>query len=146
MRAGLALLVATFLLASTAGAADVSATKSKLIGLIESWSKAFVDGDATRISNLLADDWSGQNGGGKRAVKSWLVGAIKSGDLSTRSMVEHDITVRVFGKIAVVQGAEDEQSTYKGHDSSGTYEWITVFENRHGKWVIIASQITKVSK
>jgi hypothetical protein len=39
---------------------------------------------------------------------------------------------------------DDEKSTAKGKDTSGTYTWMDVFEKRDGKWQAVASQITKV--
>jgi hypothetical protein len=50
-----------------------------------------------------------------------------------------------MGDMAVVQGADDEKSTEKGKDTSGSYTWTDVFAKRGGKWVAIASQVTKTS-
>ena len=33
----------------------------------------------------------------------------------------------------------------KGKDSSGTYSWTDVFQNRGGHWLAVASQTTKVT-
>jgi hypothetical protein len=60
-------------------------------------------------------------------------------------MSNHDVNVRVMRNVAIVQGMDDEKSSYKGKDGSGTYSWTDVFEKRGGKWVAIASQVTKVT-
>jgi hypothetical protein len=44
----------------------------------------------------------------------------------------------------VVQGYDDETSSEKGKDTSGTYSWTDVFQKRNGHWVAVASQTTKV--
>jgi hypothetical protein len=60
-------------------------------------------------------------------------------------MTNHDVSARVMGNMAVVQGADDEKSSYNGKDTSGSYTWMDVFEKRGGKWVAIASQVTKTA-
>ena len=63
----------------------------------------------------------------------------------TTAIKDHDVVVRAFGNIAVVQGYDDARGAHKGRDSSGTYGWTDVFQNRNGHWVAIASQTTKVA-
>lgn len=136
-----ALMLAT----SAASAAEMSATEQKLVDMEATWSKAMTAKDTATISNIVADDWSGQNPGGKMQDKAGMLAEVKSGDLTATQMTNHDVHVRVMGKIAVVQGADDEKSSYKGKDTSGSYTWMDVFADRGGKWVAIASQVTKTA-
>jgi hypothetical protein len=46
--------------------------------------------------------------------------------------------------MAFVQGFDDEVSSYKGKDNSGTYNWLDVWERRDGRWVSVATQLTRV--
>jgi ketosteroid isomerase-like protein len=126
-------------------AADMSTTQQKLVDMEAAWSKAIVAKDTTAVSAIVADDWMGQNPGGKMEDKAGLLADMKSGTTAATSMTNHDVHVRVMGKMAVVQGADDEKSTNKGKDTSGAYTWMDVFENRDGKWVAIASQVTKTA-
>jgi ketosteroid isomerase-like protein len=136
---------AALLMAIPAAAADMAMTQQKLVDLEAAWSKAQVQKDTAAISSIVADDWIGQNDSGKPETKAQLISDIKAGTMSSTSMNNHDVQVRLFRNIAVVQGADDEKSTFKGKDSSGTYTWMDVFEKRDGKWVAVASQVTKVS-
>lgn len=127
--------------ASTAYAAeDVAKT---LTDMEAAWSKASITKDAAVLDRILAPDWHGQNRSGKRADKAKAMADFKSPDDKTTSAVNHDVNVRVFGDIAIVQGADDEKSTHKGKDTSGAYTWTDVFQKRGGKWLAIASQTTK---
>ncbi|MDR3527107.1 MAG: nuclear transport factor 2 family protein [Rhizomicrobium sp.] len=128
------------------GAAMAGAAEDKLIALENSWAAAFVKKDATTISGFLADDWVGQSEGPKPESKAGLLGDVKSGKLAFTSLKLRDMKVRILGNVAIVQGYDDEKSSYDKKDSSGSYSWIDVFENRGGKWLAVAGQVTKVQK
>ena len=137
-----AILAATVI---PAGAVSVSPAQQQLIDTEAAWSKAMVQKDTTAIAGIIGDDWMGQNDGGKIEDKTGFLNDVKSGAIAVASMSNHDVHVRLMRNIAIVQGMDDEKSSYKGKDGSGTYSWMDVFEKRGGKWVAIASQVTKVS-
>jgi len=145
MKILVSMFAAMLVVAGTAAAEDLTATQKKLVEIEWTWSNAFVHKDIAALSNIVADDWAGQNDSGKTETKAGIIASIKAGEMATTSMTNHDVKVRVFGNIAVVQGVDDEKSSYKGKDTSGTYTWMDVFENRGGKWMAVASQVTKVS-
>jgi ketosteroid isomerase-like protein len=136
---------AVLLMTAAAVAADMSATQQKFVDIEAGWSKAILQKDTAAISSIVADDWIGQNPGGKTQNKAGMIAEIKSGGMAATEMTNHDVSVRVIGNIAVVQGADDEKSSYKGKDTSGAYTWMDVFERRGGKWLAIASQVTKTT-
>lgn len=145
MKTLVSICTAMLLMTGSAIAADVSATQQKLVDMEAAWSKAMVAKDTAAVSAIVADDWSGQNPGGKMQNKAGLLADIKSGTSAATSMTNHDVSARVMGSMAVVQGADDEKSSYNGKDTSGAYTWMDVFEKRGGKWVAIASQVTKTA-
>ena len=134
---------ALLVMSASAGAADMTATQQKLVDMETAWSKAIAAKDTAAISDMVADDWSGQNPSGKMQDKAGMLAEIKSGASAATEMSNHDVKARVMGNMAVVQGADDEKSSYKGKDTSGAYTWMDVFEKRGGKWVAVASQVTK---
>jgi ketosteroid isomerase-like protein len=141
MMAGAAILA----LAIPAAAADLSPAQQQLVDLEAAWSKAMTQKDIPALTAIVAEDWTGQNDSGKTETRSGYLAGIKSGEMATASMSNHDLNVRLFHNIALVQGMDDEKSSFKGKDSSGTYTWMDVFEKRGGKWVAIASQVTRVT-
>ena len=145
MKTLVSICTAMLLMTGSAIAADMSATEQKLVDMEAAWSKAIVAKDTAAVSAIVADDWMGQNPGGKRDNKADMLADMKSGASAATSMTNHDVSARVMGNMAVVQGADDEKSTNKGKDTSGAYTWMDVFEKRGGKWVAIASQVTKTA-
>jgi hypothetical protein len=53
-------------------------------------------------------------------------------------------SIRVNGATAIVLGQDVERSSWKGQDTSGRYSWMDVWQNRGGKWLLVAAQITKM--
>jgi ketosteroid isomerase-like protein len=126
------------------GASAAMDAKDELVAIEASWSKAVVAKDAAAVSKIVAADWSGQNSRGKTETRDKMLADLKSGTDSSSTMTNHDVRVRIVGDIAIVQGADDEKSTHKGKDVSGTYTWTDIFQKRNGHWVAIASQSTPV--
>jgi ketosteroid isomerase-like protein len=135
---------AMLLMTGAATAANMAKREQQLIDLESAWAKAMVQKDAATVASFVADDWMGQNDSGKVEDKTHLIDALKSGKMSATSMTNRDVHVRIMRGMAIVQGAEDEKSSFKGKDTSGAYTWIDVFVKRDGKWQAIASQYTKV--
>jgi uncharacterized protein (TIGR02246 family) len=145
MKFAIGLLTAA-LLFSGAGMAGDTAEKT-FTDIEQAWGNAMSKKDVAYLTALLADDWSSISSDGKREGKSELLEIVKSGKLKITSFKVHDVKVRLLGdKYAVVQGYDDETSTYEGKDESGSYVWTDVFEKRGGKWVALNSQASKVKK
>jgi ketosteroid isomerase-like protein len=101
-------------------------------------------GDADKIGQLLADDWSGLTSDGKKVNKQQYLADYKSGAQKFESIEVGPMDARVFGSIGVVQGSDTEKSSYKGKDTSGKYVWMDVFQKKDGKWRAVRSEVTKV--
>jgi ketosteroid isomerase-like protein len=138
-------VVATALAATAAGALAAAASPGdELLQLEANWSKAMVAGDYATVDKIIAPDWVGQNHTGKSTNKAEFMALLKEGKVKMSAMKNHDVHVRMFGEMAVVQGSDDEKSMESGKDSSGSYTWTDVFQHRDGRWVAVASQVTKV--
>lgn len=129
--------ISTPVAAGTSDAATLTALEAK-------WSAISMTKDVKALDRILAPTWHGQNKSGKRADKAMALKDLADPSSSVTKIVNHDVHVQVIGTVAIVQGADDETSTYKGKDSSGTYTWTDVFQKQGGRWVAIASQSTKV--
>ena len=142
MKALLTAVTAGCILASSAFAAD----SKTFIDIENAWAKAYVAKDTAAIGGALSDEWIGQSDGTSRYSKADFIADIKSGKLAYKAITLRDMKVRVFGTTAVVQGYDDEKSSWGKTDTSGSYSWIDVFVSKGGKWVAVASQVTKVKK
>ncbi len=129
----------------TASAGNMSTTKESLVKLETTWSEAMVDRNVTAVDGILAPSWTAQDTSGKPTTKRGVLADLKSGKLRITSMENHDQHARVYGDVAIVQGADTEKSSYAGKDTSGEYTWMDVFMKHHGKWRAVASQNSHVT-
>jgi len=145
MRRFVPIFSATLLLVCAAVAGDKPAAEKKIAELEAALGQAMIQKDVATLSNLVADDWTIQNSSGAMGTKAGFINDVKSGTLVVTSFRLHDLHVHVLGsKVAFVQRFDDEKSSYNGSDGSGTYNWLDVWENRGGRWVSVATQLTKV--
>ncbi len=132
-------------LAGTIMAQDLSSTEGRILENEKVLGEAMIHRDVATLSRLVADDWTIQSEGGTTGTKSGFIGDVSSGRLVVSVFRLHDMHVRVFGDVAVLQGADDEVSSYAGKASNGTYNWLDVWVKRNGQWVSVATQITRVN-
>ncbi len=108
------------------------------------WIDAVKAGDADKLGQILADDWSGIGYDGSKQTKQSILADVKSGAIKFESYEFGPMDVKVLGSVAVVQGSDTEKSTTGGKDTSGKWAWMDVFVKRDGKWVVVRSQSAKV--
>lgn len=101
-------------------------------------------GDIDKLSQILADDWTGISYDGSKETKQSFLAGVKSGAEKVESFEFGPMDVKVMGSVAVVQGSDIEKSTTKGKDTSGKWVWMDVFAKRDGKWVAVRSQSAMV--
>ena len=104
------------------------------------WVDAMKAGDADKLSQIIADDWTGLSYDGKKSTKKSYLADLKSGASKVESFEFGPLDVKVLGNVAVVQGSDTEKSTTNGKDSSGKWVWMDVFVKRGDKWVAVRSQ------
>lgn len=117
-----------------------SATVEAIKQLERDWTTAQQARDIEKLSQILADDWSGLGNHGNKSAKKDFLNDVKSGASKLDSFEFGPIDVKVIGTVAVVQGSDKEKSTTKGADTSGKWVWMDVFVNRAGKWQAVRSQ------
>jgi len=108
------------------------------------WIDAGKAGDVDKLSQILADDWTGIDYDGSKETKQSFLAGVKSGADKIESFEFGPMDVKVIGSVAVVQGSDTEKSTTNGKDTSGKWVWMDVFVRRDGKWVVVRSQSAMV--
>ena len=144
MKSWISLFSAGLLLSCLAMAKDAPATEKKITDLEVALGEAMIHKDIAMLSKLVADDWTIQSESGSMGTKAGFIDDVKSGALVVTRFKIHNIHVHVVGNVAYVQAFDDEESFYKGKSNSGTYNWLDVWENRDGRWVSVATQLTRV--
>jgi ketosteroid isomerase-like protein len=121
-----------------------SGTAEAVKQLERDWTEAQKARDIDKLSQILADDWSGLTFDGAKSTKKEFLNDVKSGASKLESFEFGPMDVKVIGTVAVVQGSDTEKSSAKGKDTSGKWVWMDVFVNRDGKWQAVRSQSAMV--
>ncbi|HEX8282408.1 MAG TPA: nuclear transport factor 2 family protein [Pyrinomonadaceae bacterium] len=136
--------------AETTGAAEGSAaaapqresreaTEKALLALERKWMGALQQRDASALSQLVSDDFT--------LVSPRLV--VAAGDreryfqhamreLSLASYELEGVTVRLYGRAAVVSGRLRQSATVAGEDWGGAYLFTDVWVSRDGAWRVVS--------
>jgi ketosteroid isomerase-like protein len=124
--------------AKSSGAADA------VRQLEHDWIDAMKAGDADKLGQIIADDWTGLSFDGKTSTKKSYLAELKSGTSKIESFDFGPMDVKVLGNVAVVQGSDTEKSVTNGKTTSGKWVWMDVFVKRGDKWLAVRSQSAMV--
>lgn len=110
-------------------------SEKNLLTLERKWVEALKLHDASTLSQIIADDFTFVSpqlagAGGDRA--KYFEHVLR--DLKLTSYELDELTVRVYGRAAVVSGKLKQKAAMTGEDWSGTYLVTDVWVNREGTW------------
>ena len=109
------------------------------------WATALVNRDFSVIDRVVAPEWRITLPDGTVSTKAQMDTDMKTGALVIESFRIDDLNVRIDGNTALAFGLETEKSSYKGEDTSGQYRYTDVYVKRDGKWVCVATHMSKVT-
>jgi ketosteroid isomerase-like protein len=112
----------------------------------EDWANALVKGDVAATQRFVSPDWVLTLPDGEVLTKAQADADLKSGAVKFESFKLDELKVRVYGDTAVVHGLETEKSTNKGKDTSGQYRFTDTFIKRDGRWMAVATHVSKVEQ
>ena len=95
--------------------------------------------DAETLDRIIADDFvfayplEGDD-------KAQFISDVTAGQLKVEHISREQVSVRVFGKTAVLTARDSATWLYHGRELSGQYKIIKVFAERNGQWQLCAFQ------
>lgn len=108
--------------------------------LIDQWAKARVDGDAAFLDRFYAAELRiGQANGGLVDRKDDIA-LFAAREIKPEYIRDTDVTVRVYGEVAVVECIESLKGTYRGTPGEMALRMLNVLVLRDGRWQLVASQ------
>jgi ketosteroid isomerase-like protein len=132
---------------SLVSAAFGAGADAELKAIEQQWLDAYMKSDPAFIKNLEAEDYSIIEPDGAVSTKAQDVKAVTDKTFVMKSATMSDFKCRMIGdNCAVVTCMLKMNGTEDGKDFSGDYRGTDVFEKKNGKWMAVASQLTKVAK
>jgi len=104
--------------------------------------EALLRGDTTTLDQIFADDYSVVNQFGQVQTKAEMMYALKFGALKFESVVEDNVSIRVYRDAAVLTGRAT--SKHEGREST-QLRFTRVYLKRQGRWQTVAYQVTRIT-
>jgi ketosteroid isomerase-like protein len=104
---------------------------------------AAVKRDIPTLETYLGKEWTPTNDG-QVISREQALAELKSGAYKIESDAIRDLSVHVFGDVAVATMMLDTKGTYKGADFSSVVRSTDFFVKRDGRWQAVNSQNTTV--
>jgi ketosteroid isomerase-like protein len=113
----------------------------------EKWLDAYMKSDPSFLKNLEAEDYMIVEPEGVVGTKADDIKSVTDKKFVLKSATMSDFKCRMIGENAAVVTAMLKMSgSDDGKEFSGDFRGIDVFEKKDGKWMVVASQLTKVEK
>ena len=140
-------LITLLMVAGLATAGFGASADSELKAIEQQWLDAYLKSDPAFVKNLEAEDYSIIEPDGAVSTKAQDVKSTTDKTFVLKSATMSDFKCRMVGdNCAVVTVMLKMSGTDEGKDFSGDYRGTDVFEKKNGKWMAVASQLTKVGK
>jgi len=115
-----------------------------LIALEQQWNDAILRNDRSAAAAFMAEEWTEITSDGSVLNRAEDLDELVGGYHAT-SLRLSEIAVRIYDNAAVVSGISDEQSSYRGKDTSGRFRWMDVWVRRAGRWECVASTVARIT-
>jgi len=120
--------------------------EAELKAIEQQWLDAYMKSDPTVIKNLEAEDYTITEPDGAVSTKADDVKSVTEKKFVLKTATMSDFKCRMLGdNAAVVTATLKLNGTDEGQEFSGDFRAIDVFEKKDGKWLAVASQLTKVA-
>jgi uncharacterized protein (TIGR02246 family) len=140
-------LITLLMVAGLATASFGASADTELKAIEQQWLDAYLKSDPAFVKNLEAEDYSIIEPDGAVSTKAQDIKSVTDKTFVLKSATMSDFKCRMVGdNCAVVTLMLKMSGTDEGKDFSGDYRGTDVFEKKNGKWMAVASQLTKVGK
>lgn len=137
--------VATFLAQRTRKASQSSGTTEQEIRNVMSQVRdAQLNGDASTLERVFADDYTFTNPFGDVMTKEQVLSDVRSGNIKFQSWDIDDVRLRTYGDAAISSGHVTMRAQRYGHDISGEYRGTWFWVKNRGRWEPVAGHATRL--
>jgi ketosteroid isomerase-like protein len=120
--------------------------EAEVIRTADEWDRAMVSNDADDIGRFMADDWTIIGPDGKVGGRESFLAFIRSGDLTHDVMESHDMTIRLYGDVAVVIACGISGGKYREQVFSLTERVSCVFVKQNGEWKCVSTHLSAIAE
>jgi ketosteroid isomerase-like protein len=102
--------------------------------------------DVPALQELLAPDYAGYDPAGRPQDRSSVVRAYADGSVQLKILEQSDLRARVMGEVGLVAGVSKLQGSQGAEFFDFRLRFLDVYAWRDGRWQLVASQDTYLSR
>ena len=121
------------------------AEEQAIVQMERALTDAIVKRDIPTLERYLTMEWMPTNDG-QLTSRAQILAEVKSGAYKVETDAIRDLSVYVFGDVAVATMILDTKGTYKGADFSGAIRSTDFLVKRDGRWQAVNSQNTTIKQ
>ena len=106
---------------------------------------AMLKADVVALDKLLGNDLTYTHGDGRVIGKDAFISDFKTGAFKYTTITPNEMTVRVFGDVAVVTGGAAMHVVNNGEPADIKIRYTDVHVRRNGMWVMVAWEATRLA-
>jgi len=120
-----------------------AAERKSLLAAIEQWKQAVITKDRAGLDRIFDDDLSYGHTTGEVLDKPQSIDRVLSSKNTYTSIDLSDISIRVYGRIALITAKTAFHITVDGKETVSSLSGIDVWIQRQGHWRLLARQLTR---
>jgi ketosteroid isomerase-like protein len=127
------------------GAEATTPAEQTVMGVTQATCDAFRNHDVAALERLLSKDFTLIGSDASVQPRSQAFDEVRAGDPAYDEFRNHDMTARVYGDVAVVQGITSLAGQSGGHAFALDVRFTDVLVKRDGRWQIVTSHATRIA-
>lgn len=144
VRSATAITIAAAFLAGSTARGDLRTDETAIRQVIRDTCKAYQDGDARRMAELLTEDFTLTDSSGAVTTRADDIANAKSGAVRYEVFENYDMTVRLYGDSAVVIGKTRVKGTAGESAFAAEFQFTDTLVRRGGQWLFAASHASRL--
>jgi uncharacterized protein (TIGR02246 family) len=129
---------------TTSAFADLREDEAAIRQVIRDTCKAYQDGNARRMAELLTEDFTLTDSGGTVTTRADDMANAESGAVRYELFENYDMTVRLYGDSSVVTGKTRVKGTAGSSAFAAEFQFTDTLVRRGGKWLFAASHASRL--
>jgi ketosteroid isomerase-like protein len=121
-------------------------SQDQILDLGQHWADAELRSDTAALDALLDADFVCVGPLGFVLNKDQYLAARCSGDIQQTAFAWQDVTVRLYGEMAVAVGAQLQKTTFQGHDASGQFRATHVLTRKPQGWLLVSMHLSPIGQ
>jgi ketosteroid isomerase-like protein len=121
-------------------------SEASLLAAAQRLAAAERQGDVRALQELLASDYAGHDPAGRPQDRSSVLRAYADGGVRVTTLEKSDLRARVMGEVGLVAGVSRLQGSQGAEFFDFTLRFLDVYAWRDGRWQLVASQDTHLTR